>query len=409
MKILSGGVTLAKGYKSLGVHCGLRKNTSKKDLAVIVSEVDAVYAAAFTKNAVKAAPVIWDQEVCQASKKIKCIVVNSANANACTGPKGYEDVKLTAKTAAKLFATDEKKVMVSSTGVIGVSLPVEKIVKGLEENHDKLDSTVKAGLDAAEAIMTTDTFSKEFAVEIEIGGKTAVIGGMAKGSGMIHPNMGTMLSYITTDVSIDKDLLEKAMLESVEDSYNMISVDGDTSTNDSVIVMANGLCGNPIIDDEDSNDYQTFKEALHFVNEKLAKTIVKDGEGASKFIKVKVSGAKTKDCARVLAKSVITSSLVKTAFFGEDANWGRIICALGYSGVHFDQGKVAISFTSGGGQIYLMKEGTPLEFDEELAKKVLEENCIEISIKMKEGFESATGYGCDLSYDYVKINGDYRS
>lgn len=406
MKVIKGGITSPKGFMATGNHVGIRKE--KKDLALIYSVAPAKISGVFTKNVVKAAPVLWCQDILKKKRTIQAIVVNSGNANSCTGETGKKDTEAMAKKTAQCLNLKLDEVLVSSTGIIGVPLPIEKILKGIEENYINIGSSVENGDLAAEAIMTTDTFTKQIAVEIIIDGKNVVIGGMAKGSGMIHPNMGTMLSYITTDANISYELLNKAFKESNIDSYNMISVDGDTSTNDSAIIMANGLAGNVEIIDE-NEDYEKLKGAIHYVNLYLAQQIVKDGEGAGKFISVTVKGTKNKEDARKLSKSVITSNLVKTAFFGEDANWGRIVCALGYSGVDFDINKTCISFKSLGSEIYLMKDGIPLEFDEEIAKKVLTEDEITVNISLNEGEEQATAWGCDLSYDYVKINGEYRT
>ncbi len=406
LKKIKGGITCPKGFKATGNHIGVKKK--RKDLAIIYSEVPAKVSGVFTKNVVKAAPVIWCQGILKRKKTIQAVVINSGNANACTGEVGKKHTAIMAEKTAKCLNLDLYEVLVSSTGIIGVPLPIEKITNGIEENYKNIGNKVEDGNLAAEAIMTTDTFAKQIAVELTIGGKAVKIGGMAKGSGMIHPNMGTMLSYITTDANISQELLDKAFKESNLDSYNMISVDGDTSTNDTAIIMANGLaCNEEII--EENEDYEKFKKAVHYVNLYLAQQIVKDGEGAGKLISVTVSGAKTKEDARKLSKSVITSNLVKTAFFGEDANWGRIVCALGYAGVDFDLNKTSISFNCLGNEIYLMQNGIPLEFDEEIAKKILMEVEIAVNIILEEGKEQATAWGCDLSYDYVKINADYRT
>lgn len=406
MKIIEGGITSPKGYSATGFFAGIRKN--KDDMAIIYTNKPAIAVGVFTKNTVKAAPVVLDQEIVNKKGNIQAIVVNSGNANACTGKKGMEDAKKMAKITAECLKLKEEEVLVSSTGVIGVELPIEKIVDGIKNNYHTLATNKEDSDKAAEAIMTTDTFSKKISIEIEVDGVIVTIGGIAKGSGMIHPNMGTMLGFITTDVDIKRDLLDEILKTSTLDSYNMISVDGDTSTNDTVIVMANGEAKNSKIDKRDDN-YKKFKEALHFVNTNLAKQIIKDGEGAGKFLAVTVKGAKTKEDARNLTKSVISSSLVKTAFFGEDANWGRIVCALGYTGIEFDLNKTNISFTSDGEVVKLMDNGKPLEFDETQASKVLSAKEIEVDIVLDEGKERATAWGCDLSYDYVEINADYRT
>ncbi len=406
MKIIDGGITSPKGFKAAGFFAGIRKK--KDDMAIIYSEVPANCAAVFTKNTVKAAPLQVDIDILKRTKLIQALIINSGNANACTGAKGLEDAKTMVDTMARVLELGKDKVLVSSTGVIGSLLPIENIVDSIEKNYKELGTSIKHSDDLAEAIMTTDTFSKKIAVEVEIDGKNVVIAGVAKGSGMIHPNMGTMLAYITTDVNIDQDLLDELLKETTDDSYNMISVDGDTSTNDSVIVLANKLADNKKISSKDE-DYYKFKEAFDFVNLSLAKQIIKDGEGAGKFIEVNLKGAKTKEDARDFAKSVISSSLVKTAFFGEDANWGRIICALGYTEIDFDLEKSSIAIQNKDKKIELMKMGMPLDFDEKKALEILKMEEIKVNITLGEGLEEATAWGCDLSYDYVKINGSYRS
>ncbi|WP_341877483.1 bifunctional ornithine acetyltransferase/N-acetylglutamate synthase [Defluviitalea saccharophila] len=406
MKIIDGGITSPKGIKATGNYIGIKKK--RKDLAIVYSELPAKGAATFTTNVVKAAPVLWNQQLINEKGNIQAIVVNSGNANACTGEQGMLDTQQMAQTMADCLGLKKEEVLVASTGVIGVPLPMDIICPGIEKTALKLSCLRESAKEAAEAIMTTDTFSKEIAVTFELDGKTITIGGMAKGSGMIHPNMATMLSFITTDINISRELLDKALKESIVDSYNMISVDGDTSTNDMVLVLANGAAENALIDTE-NEDYEQFKKAFHYVNTYLAQQIVRDGEGAGKFIEVYVKGTKTKSDARILAKSIITSNLVKTAFFGEDANWGRILCAMGYSGVQFDTSKVTIQFVSEAGSIILMKNGTPLVFDEDYAYKILHEKDIKVIALLEEGSEEATAWGCDLSYEYVRINGEYRT
>ena len=400
-KVIDGGITAPKGFKAAGVHAGLKK--MKKDMALIVSDVPAVTAAAFTTNKVKAAPVLWDISVL-AGGEAQAVVVNSGNANACTGVKGLEDAKETAGYAASKLGLGQDKVYVSSTGVIGVPLDMAKIKGGIDELIPALSSD---GADAADAILTTDTFRKEAAAVADIGGVAVTIAGMAKGSGMIHPNMATMLSYITTDAMIDQKTLQKLLGNTVEDTFNMISVDGDTSTNDSVIVLANGLAGNVKI--TESYGYEAFEEAFRFVLGELAKDIVKDGEGAGRFIEMTVLNALTKKDAKILARSVVSSSLVKAAFFGSDANWGRILCAMGYSGADFEPSLVDLSFSSPAGELLVVKGGEPVKFDEDKAKKILLEKEVKVMADCHQGTESATAWGCDLTYDYVKINGDYRS
>lgn len=407
MKVIkTGGVTTPTGFKTGGINCGLKKST-KNDLAMIFSEVPAATCIMTTTNVVKAAPIHWCNKVIANPYK-QAVVVNSSNANACTGQSGEEAVAATATKAAAVLGLQPEDVLIASTGVIGVILPVEKILSGIETLGEKLGNTEEDSDAAARAILTTDTTKKTIAVEVEINGKPVKIGGMAKGSGMIHPNMATMLSFVTTDVKIEPALLDKLLKETTVDTYNMISVDGDTSTNDMVTVMANGLADNLLLQ-ENTPDYEIFKEAFIYVNKTLAKKIIRDGEGASKFVEVEVHGTKTKDDARKLAKSVITSSLVKTALFGEDANWGRVLCALGYAGTDFDPLKVSLVFSSQAGMITLLNDGAPITFDEDEAKKVLSETDIHISVEINDGDEKAVAWGCDLSYDYVKINGDYRS
>jgi len=406
MKIIDGSVTAAKGFKAIGAAVGIKKDV--KDLALIASDVPATAAAAFTTNVVKATSVTRNMEIMAAGGKINGVAVNSGNANACTGELGVKSNIEMAQAYAECLGVDENTILTASTGVIGATFPISTVTAGIKATAPLLGYSRENALLAAEAIMTTDTYSKEVAVEFEIGGKTVHMGGMAKGSGMICPNMATMLAFVTTDCAIDKDLLNKALKADIETTFNMVSVDGDTSTNDTIIVMANGLAENPVIDSE-GEDYETFKEALHYVNERLAKNLVRDGEGATKFIEVNVEGAATEDDAKTMAKSVVKSSLVKAAMFGEDANWGRVLCAMGYSGVKFDATKVDIVFASEKGDILLMDNGTPIVFDEDKAADILSEKEITVNIKITEGDRKATAWGCDLSYDYVRINGDYRS
>ncbi len=406
MKQIQGGVTAPLGYRATGGEAGIKNGI--KDMALLVSDVPAEAAGAFTTNVVKAASVLRNMEIMDKQKKIKGIVVNSGNANACTGEQGMLDNAEMAETFAKCLNVSGEAILTASTGVIGVPFPIDKVKNGIFKLISKLGDTLEDGLLAAQGIMTTDTYSKEVAVELELGGTVVKIGGMAKGSGMIHPNMATMLGFITTDAVIDRALLEKALKEDVKTTYNMVSVDGDTSTNDTVIVLANGMAGNQPIQSEGA-DYQAFCEALHFVNEVLAKQLVRDGEGATKFIEISVNGAKTEEDAKVIAKSVVTSSLVKTAMFGEDANWGRVLCAMGYSGVNFNPNAVDILFASKGGNIQLMQNGTPIVFDEAKAAVILHEKEITVEITLQEGDAKGKAWGCDLSYEYVKINGEYRS
>ncbi len=407
MKIIDGGVTAPKGFKATGNAVGIKKGV--KDLALISSDVPAVCAGAFTTNVVKATSVLRNIEIVKNKKnKISGVAVNSGNANACTGELGVQGNLQMAEKFAELLNVPSDTVLTASTGVIGATFPIDTIKKGIDDTFPMLGYSREDAHVAAQAIMTTDTYSKEVAVEIEIGGKTVKIGGMAKGSGMIHPNMATMLGFITTDINITQELLDKALMVTIPKTFNMVSVDGDTSTNDTVIVLANGMAENDIIDTE-NEDYKVFADALYYINEKLAKELVRDGEGATKFIEINVDGAKTEEDAKVIAKSVVTSSLVKAAMFGEDANWGRVLCAMGYSGIDFDTKKVDIVYRSEKGTIDLMTQGTPIVFDEDKAKEILKEKEIYVDIKIAEGEAKATAWGCDLSYDYVKINGDYRS
>ncbi|MBY9016543.1 MAG: bifunctional glutamate N-acetyltransferase/amino-acid acetyltransferase ArgJ [Candidatus Lokiarchaeota archaeon] len=406
MKKLNGSITSPKGYHATGSHIGIKE--CKKDLALIYSEVPTKAVGVFTSNVVKASSILWNQNLIQNQNGVRAIVINSGNANACTGEVGAKHTELMATELASCLGVNKNQVLVASTGIIGVPLPIDIIVAGINNTYEKLGNTNLDANLAAEAIMTTDTHPKQISVEFIIDNKKIRIGGIAKGSGMIHPNMATMLSFITTDINISRELLNKALKKSVDDSYNMISVDGDTSTNDLVILLANGLGGNSEIKEE-NEEYYIFKQALHYVNLFLAQEIVRDGEGAKKFIAVKVSGAASKKDAKLLSKSVITSNLVKTAFFGEDANWGRILAAMGCSGANFNPTGVSIKFHNGLHSIILIQDGSPLQFDEELALKILKENEITVELLLKEGIGEAIAWGCDLSYDYVRINGEYRS
>ncbi len=402
---INGNVTSPKGFKAYGDATGLKKN-GKKDMAVIVSDVLCTSAGCFTTNVVKAAPVLWDMK--QVKNPIKAIVANSGNANDCTGEKGLQDAEATAEKLGELTGVKAENVLVCSTGVIGVNLPMDTILSGVEKVYKGIGSDFEHGVAASEAIMTTDTHNKTAAVQVEIKGKTVTIGGMAKGSGMINPNMATMLCFITTDCAITSQMLDKALKPSVMDSFNMISVDGDMSTNDTVLVIANGMANNDVIETEDE-DFEKFKEALFYINKKLAISCADDGEGATKLIEAKASGCKTKSDARKMALSVVSSSLLKAAIFGEDANWGRVLCAMGYSGAEFNPMAVTIEFRSNKGTIRLMDNGKPIVFDEEKAADILSEHNIYIDMFLSEGNEEAVAWGCDLTYDYVKINGDYRS
>lgn len=406
MKKIEGGVTAAKGFLAAGVYAGIKNN--RKDMAMVYSKAPCNTAGTFTTNLVKAAPVKWDQKVVRESAYSQAVVVNSGVANACTGKLGYQYCEDTAKKVGEIFGIPADSVMVASTGVIGKQLPIDKILEGVESLHAELCDTQEAGTLAAEAIMTTDTVSKQIAYEFEVDGKTAVIGGMCKGSGMIHPNMATMLCFITTDVVITKELLQEALSEEVQDTFNMISVDGDTSTNDTVLVMANGLAQNPEIT-EIGEAYSQFQAALHEVMLYLCRQIAGDGEGATALFEVKVIHAKTKEQAKILSKSVITSNLTKAMIFGHDANCGRILCAMGYAGVSFDPDRTDLYFESVAGKLKIVENGIPTDYSEEKATEILSEKEVTVIADIKEGEESATAWGCDLTYEYVKINGDYRS
>jgi glutamate N-acetyltransferase/amino-acid N-acetyltransferase len=403
-----GAIVKAKGFKAKAAHIGIKANSEKLDLAVIASDAPANVAAVFTTNVVKAACITWNQAILDAGKTVRAIVVNSGNANACTGLTGVHDTQTMAEACAGASGFLPKEVLIASTGVIGVPLPMAKLTPGIAETSQFLEDSIEAGASAAQAITTTDLFTKEFAVSFEIAGKNVTIGGMAKGSGMIHPNMATMLGFLTTDAVISPGLLQKALSETVKETYNMISVDGDTSTNDMVCILANGKALNKPIEEEDGS-YQLFVENLKGLNRSLAKSIVADGEGATKLLEVTVAGAKSIEEARVIARSIVSSSLVKAAFFGEDANWGRILAAMGYSGAQFDPAKVTIEFVSPAGRVLLMKDGTPVSLDEDAALKVLKEKNISILIDLADGHASGTAWGCDLSYEYVRINGSYRT
>lgn len=407
INVTDGGVTAAQGFQAAGIAAGIKKGGTK-DMAMVYSEKPCVCAGTFTTNVVKAAPVKWDQKIVEESDYVQAVVCNSGIANACTGQDGYSYCQETAKAAGEALGISTEEVLVASTGVIGQQLPMAVLKEGVKKLAPMLLGTKEAGTLAAEAIMTTDTVKKEVAVEIELSGKKVTIGGMCKGSGMIHPNMCTMLSFVTTDVDIDKNLLKEALRESVQDSYNMISVDGDTSTNDTVLVLANAMAGNPKIT-EKNQDYEIFKKGLDYVNKTLAQKIAGDGEGATALFEVKITGAQTKEQAVTLSKSVITSNLTKAAIFGHDANWGRILCAMGYSGAQFDPEKVDLVFESRAGRIQIMKNGIGTDYSEEEATKILSEDKVTVIADIKMGEETATAWGCDLTYDYVKINADYRS
>ena len=407
MKQISGGVTAAKGYKAAGTSAGIKKNGSL-DMAMIISDVPCVAAGTFTTNIVKAAPVKWDQEVVYNHPHAQVVVCNSGVANACTGAEGYGYCEQTAEKAAEVLGVDKMSVLVTSTGVIGKQIPIDKIKSGIEKLVPMVEETEEAGTLYATAIMTTDTHKKEIAVTFEAGGKTATIGGCCKGSGMIHPNMCTMLGFVTTDVNISKEMLQKALSASIQDTFNMVSVDGDTSTNDTVLLLANGLAGNEKITEKNA-DYEAFLAALNYVNTYLAKNIAADGEGATALFEVKVIGAESKEQAVTLSKSIVTSNLTKAAIYGHDANWGRILCAMGYSGAQFDPEKVDLFFESAAGKIQIIEDGVAVDYSEEEATEILSESEVTAIADIKMGDASATAWGCDLTHEYVSINADYRS
>ena len=407
MKIIDDGtVTLPKGFYGAGGHVGIKKE--KKDLALIYSEVDALAVGTFTQNVVKAAPVLWDKMVVENYDSARVIAINSGVANACTGDEGIYNNELFASKVADNFGVKKEEVLICSTGVIGKQLPMDKIIEGIAKVKALLNNDQKSGEIVAQSIMTTDTKPKHIAVTIELGGKIVTIGACCKGSGMIHPNMATMLGFITTDCNISKELLNKALKEIIADTFNMVSVDRDTSTNDTVLLLANGLANNEKITSE-NDDYYKFKEALYYVNEYLAKAIAGDGEGATKLLEVQVHGANSIKQAKVIAKSVCTSPLVKTAVYGNDANWGRLLCAMGYSGEEFDPYNVDLSIASEYGTLQLVTKGMATDYSEELATKILSSSEVKAIIDIHNGEYKATAWGCDLTYDYVKINADYRS
>lgn len=402
--IIEGGVTAAKGFQASGIHCGIRKNRSKADLALIYSDVPCAAAAVYTQNLVKGAPIAVTKRNI-ANGMARAVICNSGNANTCNADGEEKAQKMCDLIAAELHI-DPSDVIVASTGVIGQVLPIEPIANSVKTLAEALSPT--GSNDAAKAIMTTDTVEKEYALEVELDGKMVTIGGITKGSGMIHPNMATMLGFLTTDASITSELLNEALHTAIEDTFNMVSVDGDTSTNDMVSVMASSLAENQTIT-EKNHDYELFTQALTEVCAVLSRKIAKDGEGATRLLECAVTGAKTKEDARTIAKSVICSNLLKCAVFGADANWGRVLCAIGYSGANIDINGVDVAFESKQGRIEVCKDGAGLPFDEDIAKKILLEDDIIVAVTLHEGSECATAYGCDLTYDYVKINGDYRS
>jgi glutamate N-acetyltransferase / amino-acid N-acetyltransferase len=405
MKQLRGGVTAPEGFKASGIRVGIKKSGDKKDLALIYSERPCAAAACYTRNKVIGQPLVVTREHL-ADGRAQAVIVNSGNANTCTGEPGIAAARRMAELVAERLPVKPEDVVVASTGVIGVQLDVTPIEAGMEALVAGLS---KAGsIDAREAILTTDTMKKELALSVEIGGKTVTIGAMAKGSGMIHPNMATMLGFVTTDCAISSELLQEALSESVRRTYNRVSVDGDTSTNDMVVILANGLAGNAPIADRGSG-YRAFAEALDYLNTQMAKMIARDGEGATKLVECVVSGAADEGEAEALAKSVITSSLVKTALFGSDANWGRVLCALGYASSTIDPAKVRLAFESPRGYLEVCVDGAGVPFSEEKAKLVLGAQEVTIIVEVGSGPGQATAWGCDLSYEYVRINGDYRT
>ena len=407
IKIITGGVTAARGFKAASTAAGI-KYKDRQDMAMIYSQEPCRSAGTFTTNIVKAAPVKWDKNQVTSGAPARAVVINAGIANACTGEEGMGYCGQTAEAEALALGISAESVLVASTGVIGMQLPMDRITAGVKAMAPLLDGSLESGTGASRAIMTTDTKNKEVAVRFELGGTTVTMGGMCKGSGMIHPNMCTMLSFVTTDAAISKELLQEALSQDIQDTYNMISVDGDTSTNDTVLLLANGLAGNKEIT-EKNEDYHTFCRALKIVNETLAKKMAGDGEGCTALFEVKVVGAETKEQAKILAKSVICSSLTKAAIFGHDANWGRILCAMGYSGAQFDPEKVDLYFESAAGKMQIIKDGVAVDYSEEQATRILSEPEVTAVADIKMGDAKAAAWGCDLTFDYVKINADYRS
>jgi len=407
IKEISGSITAPAGFYAASHAAGI-KYQGREDMALIYSEVPCKAAGVFTTNVVKAAPVLWDRKVVEESDYARGVIINSGIANACTGEEGMKICRATAKTLADKAGDSAENILVASTGVIGMQIDLEKIVCGTEALFEKKETGAAAATAAARAIMTTDTEKKEIALELPLGGKNVHIGGMCKGSGMIHPNMCTMLGFLTTDLSIEKALLQEALSEVVKDTFNMVTVDGDTSTNDTLLILANGLAGNEIIAEKNA-DYELFVRALYYICEFMAKKMAADGEGATKLFEAKVVNAKSKEDARTLSRAIVASNLSKAAIYGCDANFGRFLCAMGYSGAEFDQGNVELFFESKEGRLQVFDHGTPLAFDEELAVKILGAPEVTVYVDMHEGEASATAWGCDLTYDYVKINADYRS
>ena len=407
MEQIKGGVTAAQGFEAASCEANI-KYSGRTDMAMVFSKEPCECAGTFTSNVVKAACVQWDMQIVESGKPLHAVVINSGIANACTGKEGFDACEASARAVEDSLKVPYDSVAVASTGVIGMQLPVDKLVKGINAMSKTLDDSVEAGTAASKAIMTTDTVNKEVAVSFMAGGKKVTLGGMSKGSGMIHPNMCTMLAFITTDLSIDKLLMQEALREVVADTFNMITVDGDTSTNDSLILMANGLAGNDKITAKDE-DYKSFKEALFFVCRFLARKMASDGEGATKLFEAKVVNAKSKEDARTLSRAIVGSNLSKAAIYGCDANFGRFLCAMGYSGARFDQNDVELFFESRAGRLQVFDRGTPIDFDEDFAVKIMKEDEVTVFVDMHEGEAEAAAWGCDLTYDYVKINADYRS
>ncbi len=407
MEQIKGGVTAAQGFEAASCEANI-KYSGRTDMAMVFSKEPCECAGTFTSNVVKAACVQWDMQIVESGKPLHAVVINSGIANACTGKEGFDACEASARAVEDSLKVPYDSVAVASTGVIGMQLPVDKLVKGINAMSKTLDDSLGAGTAASKAIMTTDTVNKEVAVSFMAGGKKVTLGGMSKGSGMIHPNMCTMLAFITTDLSIDKLLMQEALREVVADTFNMITVDGDTSTNDSLILMANGLAGNDKITAKDEN-YKSFKEALFFVCRFLARKMASDGEGATKLFEAKVVNAKSKEDARTLSRAIVGSNLSKAAIYGCDANFGRFLCAMGYSGAQFDQNDVELFFESRAGRLQVFDRGTPIDFDEDFAVKIMKEDEVTVFVDMHEGEAEAAAWGCDLTYDYVKINADYRS
>jgi len=407
MKMIEGGVTAAAGFEAAGCEAAI-KYQDRKDMALIYSRVPCRAAGVFTGNVVKAAPVLWDKEIVAHSSYAQAVVINAGIANACTGKQGYDCCRQTADKAAKVLGIPADSVLVASTGVIGWQLPVDRLMAGVEKLAACRADTLEAGQAAVEAIMTTDTVPKQAAVQVEIGGKIVTVGGMCKGSGMIHPDMSTMLGFLTTDLAISRELLQEALSEDVKDTFNMISVDGDTSTNDTLVILANGLAGNPEITGK-NEDYDKFREALHYIDMTLAKKMAGDGEGATALFETRVIHAATKEEARRLSKSVICSSLTKAMIYGHDANVGRIMCALGYAGVDFDPEQVDLFCEGNGRKLQICRNGLLTDYSEEEATEILSAPEVSVIVDMHRGEAEAAAWGCDLTYDYVKINADYRS